>query len=155
MSGAGSPICRSRRRLSIAGAAIGQGTNLYGNSIVAVDAATGRYKWHFQVVHHDIWDVDLPAATLIDVKKNGRTIPAIAVMSKMAIMFILDRVTGKPLYDVTEVPVPQETDIPGEKPWPTQPMPSAPPPLTRLSFEMSRHGGHDTRHQGALPACRG
>jgi quinoprotein glucose dehydrogenase len=113
------------------------GTNLYSNSIVAVDAATGRYKWHFQVVHHDIWDVDLPAATLIDVKRNGRTIPAIAVMSKMAIMFIFDRVTGKPLYDVTEVPVPTETDIPDERPWPTQPMPSAPPPLTRLSFEMS------------------
>jgi quinoprotein glucose dehydrogenase len=113
------------------------GTNLYGNSIVAVDAATGKYKWHFQVVHHDIWDVDLPAATLIDVKKGGRDIPAIAVMSKMAIMFILDRVTGKPIYDVTEVPVPTETDIPDEKPWPTQPMPSAPPPLTRLSFEMA------------------
>ena len=113
------------------------GINLYGNSIVAVDAATGKYKWHFQVVHHDIWDVDLPAATLVDVQRNGRTIPAIAVMSKMAIMFILDRVTGKPLYDVHEVPVPQETDIPDEKPWPTQPMPVLPLPLTRLSFEMS------------------
>ena len=114
-----------------------KGDNLYGNSIVAVDANNGKYLWHFQVVHHDIWDVDLPAATLIDVKRKGRTIPAIAVMSKMAIMFILDRVTGKPLYDVTEVPVPTETDIPDEHPSPTQPMPAAPPPLTRLSFEMS------------------
>jgi quinoprotein glucose dehydrogenase len=114
-----------------------KGDNLFGNSIVAVDAKTGKYLWHFQVVHHDIWDVDLPAATLIDVKKDGRTIPAIAVMSKMAIMFILDRVTGKPIYDVKEVPVPTETDIPGEQPSPTQPMPSAPPPLTRLSFDMA------------------
>ena len=114
-----------------------KGDNLFGNAIVAVDAKTGKYLWHFQVVHHDIWDVDLPAATLIDVKKDGRTIPAIAVMSKMAIMFILDRVTGKPIYDVKEVPVPTETDIPGEQPSPTQPMPSAPPPLTRLSFDMA------------------
>ena len=114
-----------------------KGDNLFGNSIVAVDAKTGKYLWHFQVVHHDIWDVDLPAATLIDVKKDGRTIPAIVVMSKMAIMFILDRVTGKPIYDVKEVPVPTETDIPGEQPSPTQPMPSAPPPLTRLSFDMA------------------
>jgi quinoprotein glucose dehydrogenase len=114
-----------------------KGDNLYGNSIVAVDANNGKYLWHFQVVHHDIWDVDLPAATLMEVKKGGRTIPAIAVMSKMAIMFILDRVTGKPIYDVKEVPVPTETDIPDEVPSPTQPMPSAPPPLTRLSFDMS------------------
>ena len=114
-----------------------KGDNLFGNSLVAVDAKTGKYLWHFQVVHHDIWDVDLPAATLIDVKKNGRTIPAIAVMSKMAIMFILDRVTGKPIFDVKEVPVPTDTDIPGEQPSPTQPMPSAPPPLTRLSFDMA------------------
>lgn len=114
-----------------------KGDNLYGNSIVAVDANNGKYLWHFQVVHHDIWDVDLPAATLIDVKKDGRTIPAIAVMSKMAIMFMLDRVTGKPIYDVTETPVPTDTDLPGEAPSPTQPIPSAPPPLTRLSFEMA------------------
>lgn len=114
-----------------------KGKNLYGNSIVAVDAKTGKYKWHFQTVHHDIWDVDLPVATLIDVKRGGRTIPAIAVMNKMAIMFILDRVTGKPLYDVKEVPVPTETDIPDEQPWPTQPMPAKPEPLTRLTYAAS------------------
>jgi quinoprotein glucose dehydrogenase len=111
------------------------GENLYGNSIVAVDARTGKYLWHFQTVHHDIWDLDIPVTTLIDVKRGGRTIPAIAVMNKMSIMFILDRVTGKPLYDVTEVPVPTDTDIPGEKPWPTQPMPAKPEPLTRLSWD--------------------
>jgi quinoprotein glucose dehydrogenase len=111
-----------------------KGANLFANSIVAVDANSGKYLWHFQTVHHDIWDVDLPVATLIDVKRNGRTIPAIAVMNKTALMFILDRATGKPLYDVREVPVPTDTDIPGEQPWPTQPMPAAPPPLARVSY---------------------
>jgi quinoprotein glucose dehydrogenase len=114
-----------------------KGQNLYGNSIVAVEAATGKYLWHFQTVHHDIWDVDLPSATLIEVRRGGRTIPAIAVMNKTAIMFILDRVTGKPLYDVREVAVPTDTDVPGEQPWPTQPMPVTPPPLARLSYAAS------------------
>jgi quinoprotein glucose dehydrogenase len=114
-----------------------KGKNLYGNSVVAVDARTGKYLWHFQTVHHDIWDVDIPVTTLIDVRRGGRTIPAIAVMNKMSIMFILDRMTGKPLYDVTEVPVPTDTDIPGEQPWPTQPMPAKPAPLTRLSWAAS------------------
>lgn len=113
------------------------GINLFSDSVVALDAATGKYRWHFQTVHHDIWDLDLPTATLIDVRRGKRTVPAIAVMNKTAIMFILDRVTGKPLYDVREVPVPTDTDIPGEHPWPTQPMPVAPPPLTRLSFSMA------------------
>ncbi len=112
-----------------------KGANLYGNSIVAVEAATGKYLWHFQTVHHDIWDVDLPTATLIDVRRGGRTIPAIAVMNKTAMMFILDRVTGKPLYDVREVPVPTDTDVAGEQPWPTQPMPVKPAPLGRLTYD--------------------
>ncbi|MBO9670423.1 MAG: PQQ-binding-like beta-propeller repeat protein [Sphingobium sp.] len=111
-----------------------KGKNLYGNSIIAVDARTGKYLWHFQTIHHDIWDVDLPVATLIDVKRNGKIIPAIAIMNKMAIMFMLDRVTGKPIYEVKEVPVPTDTDVPGEQPWPTQPMPAKPAPLGRLSY---------------------
>src|SRR3569833_414674 len=111
------------------------GANLFANSIVALDAGTGRYLRHFQTVHHDIWDLDLPTATLIDVTRGGRRIPAIAVMNKTSLLFILDRVNGKPLYDVQEVPVPTATDIPGESPWPTQPMPIAPPPLARRSFE--------------------
>lgn len=114
-----------------------EGANLFGNSIVAVEAATGKYLWHFQTVHHDIWDLDLPAATLLEVKKNGRTIPAIAVMNKTALVFLLDRVTGEPIYEVKEVPVPTDTDIPDEVPWPTQPMPVAPAPLARLEFKMS------------------
>ena len=113
------------------------GSNLFANAIVAVDAATGRYLWHFQTVHHDLWDLDLPTATLFDLKHNGTTVPAIAVMSKASLLFILDRVSGKPLYEVKEIPVPTETDLPGESPWPTQPMPVTPPPLARLSFHLS------------------
>ena len=114
-----------------------KGENLFGNAIVAVDAATGKYRWHFQTVHHDIWDLDLPSASLLEVRRGNRRIPAIAVMNKSALLFVLDRVTGKPIYPVTETPVPTDTDIPGEQPWPTQPMPSTPPPLARQAFTMA------------------
>jgi quinoprotein glucose dehydrogenase len=123
------------------------GANLFANSIVALDAASGKYLWHFQTVHHDIWDLDLPAATLVDVKRHGRTIPAIAVMNKSGLLFLLDRVHGKPLYEVKEVPVPTDTDIPGEAPWPTQPMPVAPPPLTRRSFSMDEIANVTPEHR--------
>jgi quinoprotein glucose dehydrogenase len=113
------------------------GSNLFANAIVAVDARSGRYLWHFQTVHHDIWDLDLPTATLLDVRRNGASVPAIAVMNKSSLLFILDRVSGRPLYDVREVPVPTDTDIPGESAWPTQPMPVSPPPLARQSFDLS------------------
>jgi quinoprotein glucose dehydrogenase len=114
-----------------------EGINLYSNSVVAVEAATGKYLWHFQTVHHDIWDLDLPALLLVDVRKNGKVIPAVGTMNKMGLLFLLDRVTGEPIYEVKEVPVPTDTDVPDEKPWPTQPVPTAPPPLTRLSFKLS------------------
>jgi quinoprotein glucose dehydrogenase len=110
------------------------GQNLFSDSIVAVDVKTGKYLWHFQTVHHDIWDLDLPSATLIEVNRAGKTIPAIAVMNKTAILFMLDRVTGKPLFDVKEMPVPTETDIPGEQPWPTQPI-SVTPPLAKVTYD--------------------
>jgi len=113
-----------------------KGPSLFSNSLVAVDAATGKYLWHFQVVRHDLWDYDLPLTTLVEVKKDGRTIPAIAVMSKASLLFLLDRVTGKPIYDVKDLPVPTETDLTGEAPSPTQPA-SITPPLGRTSFEMS------------------
>ena len=110
------------------------GENLFSDSIVAVEARTGKYLWHFQTVHHDIWDLDLPSANLVSVKQNGKAIPAIAVMNKTSILFLLNRVTGKPLYETREVPVPTDTDVPGEKPWPTQPM-SVTPPLAKTSYE--------------------
>ncbi|MEW5983636.1 MAG: PQQ-binding-like beta-propeller repeat protein [Acidobacteriota bacterium] len=111
------------------------GANLYGNSLVALEAATGKMKWYQQLVHHDLWDFDLPAApTLIDVQRDGRTIPAVAVITKMTTLFIFDRVTGEPLFGMEERPVPQST-VPGEKSWPTQPFPLKPPPLGRTAFD--------------------
>jgi quinoprotein glucose dehydrogenase len=111
-----------------------RGQNLFSDSIVAVNAKTGKYLWHFQTVHHDIWDLDLPSATLIEVKRARKIVPAIAVMNKTSILFMLDRVTGKPLFEVKEVPVPTDTDIPGEQPWPTQPV-SVTPPLAKLTYK--------------------
>jgi quinoprotein glucose dehydrogenase len=114
------------------------GANLYANSIVAVDANTGKYKWHFQVVHHDLWDTDLPSApSLFDVVKNGRRIPAMAVISKNALMFILNRETGEPIHGVEERPVPKG-DVPGEWYSPTQPFPVKPAPLARMSFDKDK-----------------
>src|SRR5580704_10387743 len=111
------------------------GANLYGNSVVAVDAATGKYKWHFQVVHHDLWDYDLPPApVLVDIVVKGKKIPALAQIGKSGWMFILNRVTGKPVFGVEERPVPKG-DVPGEWYSPTQPFPLKPPPLVRTSFK--------------------
>jgi glucose dehydrogenase len=110
------------------------GANLFGNSVVAVDAATGKYKWHFQVVHHDLWDFDLPPAPgLVDIVKDGMEIPALAQIGKSAYMFILDRVTGKPVFGVEERAVPKG-DVPGEWYSPTQPFPVKPPALARVGF---------------------
>lgn len=110
------------------------GANLFANSLVAVDALTGKYKWHFQTVHHDIWDSDLPPAPgLVDIVKDGKKIPALAEVGKTGWMFILDRVTGKPVFGVEERSVPKG-DTPGEWYSPTQPFPLKPPPLARVSF---------------------
>jgi glucose dehydrogenase len=112
-----------------------RGKNLYGNSVVALDAATGKLKWYQQLVHHDLWDYDVPAApTLVDVKRDGRTIPAVAVITKMALLFVFDRVTGEPIFGLEERPVPQST-VPGEATWPTQPFPIKPEPLARNTFD--------------------
>ncbi|MGH9631834.1 MAG: pyrroloquinoline quinone-dependent dehydrogenase, partial [Bryobacteraceae bacterium] len=110
------------------------GDGLYGNSLVALDAATGKLKWYQQLVHHDLWDYD-PAAPpiLFEARRNGRTVPAVAQITKMGILFVFDRVTGKPLYGMEERPVPQST-VPGEKTAATQPFPLKPPPLSRVAF---------------------
>jgi quinoprotein glucose dehydrogenase len=111
-----------------------EGNNLYATSLVAADANTGKYLWHFQVVHHDIWDADMTGApALIDVKQGGRTIPAVAAVNKVGLLFLLDRVTGKPIYGVEERPVPS-SEVPREKPSKTQPFPVKPAPLSRMSF---------------------
>jgi len=112
-----------------------KGPNLYGSSIVALDAATGQLKWYFQTTHHDNWDYDPTAPpVLMDVVQKGKKIPALAQTTKQGLVFILDRITGKPIYGVEERPVLSDNTIPGDEPWPTQPFPLKPPPLTRNSF---------------------
>lgn len=106
-----------------------KGDNLYANSVVALRASTGKVVWHFQVVHHDLWDYDVASQPmLIEVRRGGRPIPAVAVGTKMGHLFVLDRSTGKPLFPVEERKVPQTT-VPGEESSPTQPFPVRPRPL--------------------------
>lgn len=108
-----------------------KGKNLFGNSVVAVNARTGEYIWHFQTVHHDLWDYDLPAPpNLVTVEHDGKKIDAVVQTSKVGFLYVLDRETGEPLFPVEERPVPQ-SDIPGEEAWPTQPFPLKPAPYTR------------------------
>jgi quinoprotein glucose dehydrogenase len=107
------------------------GDNLYANSLVALDAGTGRRLWHFQGVHHDLWDRDFPSPpSLLTVVHNGRRIDAVAQASKQGLLFVFDRATGKPLFPIVERPVPQ-SDVPGERSSPTQPFPIKPAPLAR------------------------
>jgi len=112
------------------------GDGLYGNSLVALDAKTGKKLWHQQLVHHDIWDYDLAAPpALFDIHRNGRVIPAVAQITKMGLLFVFDRVTGEPVYGLEERPVPQ-TAIPGEVTAKTQPFPVKPPPLAKNTFRL-------------------
>ncbi len=111
-----------------------KGQGLFGNSLVALDAATGKLIWQYQMVHHDLWDYDLPAQpNLITVRRDGREVPAVAQVTKMGFIFVLDRLTGKPLFPVEERPVPASS-VPGEAAWPTQPFPLKPAPLSRISL---------------------
>jgi quinoprotein glucose dehydrogenase len=113
------------------------GDNLFSSSIVAADANTGKYLWHFQVIHHDIWDADLAAAPVVlDVRQGGKTIPAVAVINKVGLLFLLDRLTGKPLYGVEERPVPP-SEVPLERAAKTQPFPVKPGPLSRMTMSMA------------------
>ena len=110
-----------------------KGKDLFGDSIVALNAATGKLVWYYQTVHHDLWDYD-PAAqpVLLSVRRKGRKIPAVAEVTKTGFIFVFDRLTGKPLFPIEERPVPQ-SDLPGEASWPTQPYPVKPPPLATRS----------------------
>ena len=102
------------------------GNNLFSSSVVAVDANTGKYLWHFQLVHHDIWDYDTQSAPLlVDLRRDGQTVPAVIIVNKTGLMFTLNRVTGKPIFDIEERPVPK-SDVPGEQASPTQPFPVKP-----------------------------
>jgi len=110
------------------------GDNLFGNSIVALDARTGKRLWHFQAIHHDLWDYDFPQAPkLLTVRHDGRNVDVLVQASKQGFLYVLDRVTGKPLWPIEEKPMPK-TDVPGEVSSPTQPIPTMPPPFARQSF---------------------
>ena len=110
------------------------GDNLFANSIVALEADTGKYKWHFQTTHHDIWDYDIPAPPgLLDVQIGGRMVPILALAHKTGYMYILDRETGKPVFGIEERPVPP-SDVPGEVASKTQPIPVKPAPIAKVSY---------------------
>jgi len=104
------------------------GANLFAETLLCLDAATGTRKWHFQAVHHGLWDYDFPAApNLVAITVGGRKIDAVAQVSKQGFTYVFDRVTGRPVWPIEERPVDTSTDVPGEKPWPTQPFPTRPP----------------------------
>ncbi len=112
-----------------------KGANLFGDCILALDARTGKRLWHFQMVHHDIWDLDNNSAPqLTTIRRNGRNVDVVAVASKTGYLYVFDRVTGKPIWPIEERPVPQKTEVPGESLWPTQPFPTSPPPFSRQKF---------------------
>lgn len=107
------------------------GQNLFGNSLVALDASTGRRVWHAQLVHHDLWDFDPPAQPILaDIPHGETTRPVVVQLTKMGLVFVFDRVTGEPVFGIDERPVPSST-VPGETAWPTQPFPRKPLPLSR------------------------
>jgi quinoprotein glucose dehydrogenase len=129
-----------------------KGSNLFSDSLVAVDANTGKYLWHYQVVHHDIWDYDLDTPpVLLEVNKDGKHIPAIAAMNKSALLFILNRITGEPIFGVTETPVPP-SPVPSENASPTQPIPNKPPQLARSSFALNEVADVTPEHRAACQA---
>jgi quinoprotein glucose dehydrogenase len=110
------------------------GANLFGTSLLALDARTGKRLWHFQMVHHDLWDYDNCAAPqLTTIRRNGTTIDVVAQAAKTGFLYVFDRVTGEPIWPIEERPVPK-SDIPGEQAWPTQPFPTAPPPFASQSL---------------------
>ncbi len=112
------------------------GDNLFGNCLLALDARTGRRLWHFQAVHHDLWDYDLAAAPkLLTVRHDGKPVEIVAVAGKTGFLYVLERLTGKPLWPIEEKKVPK-SELPGEVSSPTQPIPSKPPPFTRQHFSL-------------------
>jgi quinoprotein glucose dehydrogenase len=111
-----------------------KGNDLFANSLLALDIRTGKRLWHYQLIHHDLWDYDIPVAPkLLTVKHNGKNVDIVAQATKFGFLFVFDRVTGQPLWPIEERPVPQ-TDVPGEWSSPTQPFPTKPPAYARQSF---------------------
>jgi len=111
------------------------GANLFGDCLLALDARTGRRLWHFQTVHHDIWDLDNASAPqLTTIRRNGQTVDVVAQASKTGFLYVFDRVSGAPIWPIEERPVPQGRTAPGEVLSPTQPFPTGPPPFARQGF---------------------
>src|SRR3989441_4807826 len=109
------------------------GDNLFSDSLVCLDVKTGKRIWHYQLVHHDVWDWDIGSPPmLVDINVNGKKIKAVAQVTKQAFTYVFDRVTGQPVWPIEERPVPQ-SDVPGEKTSPTQPFPTRPPAYARQS----------------------
>ena len=127
------------------------GNTLFGESLVAVDLQTGQRKWHYQLVHHGLWDMDIPCAPILaDITVNGKTIKAVAQPTKQAFLYVFDRVTGQPIWPIEERPVPQG-DMPGEWYSPTQPFPTKPPAYDRQGLADRRS---DRFHAGASRGSR-
>jgi quinoprotein glucose dehydrogenase len=131
-----------------------EGNNLFGNSVVALEAETGKLKWFFQTVHHDQWDFDLPPApVLLDVTIKGKKVPLLAQTGKVGYMYILNRVTGEPIFGIEEKPVPI-SKVPGEHSSPTQPIPVKPKPVGRMSFTMADLVTAEDTTEEHAKACR-
>lgn len=127
-----------------------KGKNLFGNCVVALNAGTGKLIWYFQTVHHDLWDYDLPAPpNLVSVEKDGKIIDAVAQVSKVGFLYLLDRETGEPLFPVEERKVPA-SDVPGEEAWPTQPFPLVPAPFARQVMDSNDLYDHSPQSRDSL-----
>lgn len=130
------------------------GNTLFGDSIVAIDATTGKRRWHFQAIHHDIWDYDLPAPpSLLDVKIGGRERKILALINKAGYMYLLDRTDGTPVFPIEERAVPQSR-VPGEESSPTQPIPVRPPPLAKTRFSADDIVSADDTNADHAALCR-
>jgi quinoprotein glucose dehydrogenase len=112
-----------------------KGANLFANCLLALDANTGKRRWHFQFIHHDLWDKDVPTPpALVTIKRNGKNIDAVAQPTKNGMVYVFERETGKPVFDIREVQVDTISNLDGEKPWPTQPIPVSPAPFVRQTI---------------------
>jgi quinoprotein glucose dehydrogenase len=121
------------------------GQNLFANCLLALDAKTGKRIWHFQTTHHDLWDRDNGSPpNLVTVMHNGKSTDAVALVTKLGYVFLFDRDNGNPLFPIKEVPVSTRSDMPGEKPWPTQPFPTKPAPFARQGFKEEYYSNIDS-----------
>ena len=130
------------------------GDNLFSDSIVALDVRTGERRWHYQTIHHDIWDFDLPSAPgLLDVEIDGETVPILTLAGKTGYMYILNRETGEPVFGIDEQPVP-ESNVPNEQSSPTQPVPVKPPPIAKVDFDADDIVGAEDTSAAHARFCR-